>query len=172
MKNLIYILLFFTSFLEAQNNITASILQDAKLGIIGDKEHAYKAGTLDILVRVNMQGKQTKSGYLVIFPEFEYAKIKGDYKRYTANVGYTFNQFVMQGVEVQATAGYGWIDRYSKAFFSWTFTASIKYKISPNFKIILLSQLTQRKELTWLYGEKIWRASFFAGAEVPIFKPK
>ncbi|MGB1307543.1 MAG: hypothetical protein ACPG6B_01435 [Oceanihabitans sp.] len=169
MKNLIYILLFFTCFLQAQNNITASIFQDAKLGIIGDKEHGYKAGTLDILVRVNMQGKQTKSGYLVIFPEFEYAKIKGDYKRYTANVGYTFNQFVTQGVEVQATAGYGWIDRYSKAFFSWTFTGAIKYKITEDIKVVLLSQLTERKELGWLYDYTPWRLSSFIGVEVLVF---
>src|SRR5690606_31889043 len=78
-----------------QERLSVSVLQDVRLGIVGDKEHNYDAFTLDILVRLKMQGNQQKYGYLTIYPEFEYADLKQSYIRYSANVGYTFNKLIV-----------------------------------------------------------------------------
>lgn len=148
----------------AQRQVSVSIHQDFKLGVLGDKEHGYKAGTVDILARFKMQGHQQKYGYMIMFPEFEYAEIQGIYKRYSVNAGYTFNRLLVKNFEVSAALGYGWIDRYGKSMFSFGGSGEIAYKIN-DLKISVIGQLTERKDLAWLYGKNEIRFSGFIGLE-------
>jgi len=166
MKNLFTVLVFaicLNTF--AQDKVSLSVYQDAKLGVIGDKVHGYDAGTLDLLFRFKMQGYQKEFGYLIVFPEFEYAEIKGLYKRYSVNVGYTLNKLVIDNTEVNASLGWGWIDRYGKTVFSWGASSEIAYKVSDKFKIVALGQLTERKDLKLFYGKNEIRFSGFIGIE-------
>ena len=149
----------------AQNKVSLSIHQDARLGLLGD-DKGNDAGTLNILARFKMQGKQQKGyGYLVVFPEFEYADIGGNYRRYSANVGYTFNELIVDNFEASLFGGWGFIDRYAKAFFSAGFEAELGYKITDRFKVSLLAQLIDRKDLKWMYGNTEVRFSGFIGIE-------
>lgn len=146
-RNLIYIVFFLGFIGYTQDQISLGIYQDGKLLLTGD-DKGNGAGTLDIIARVEMQGKQQTYGYLTIFPQFEYAEIYGNYKRWSANVGYTFNKLI---VDVMPYISYGWIDR-GLSFESWGFGSEISYRIGK-FQISLLNEYVERQELNkWVYS--------------------
>lgn len=149
----------------AQKRVSLSIHQDVRLGLIGD-DIGNEAGTINILARFKMQGHQQEHGYMVVFPEFELAKIDGDYKRYSANAGYTFNNLVVNKFEASAYVGWGFIDRYSKSFFSFSGSGEIAYRLNDTFKVSIVGQLTERKDLKWMYNNNEIRFSGFAGLEI------
>lgn len=153
--------------LNAQRKVSLAVYQDARLMLVGDKDHGYDAGTLNIVTRLKMQGHQLKNGYMVVFPEFEYADLEGIYKRYSLNVGYTFNQW-SQKLEFSAYIGYGFIDRYALCFFSTAASGEVAYKINKKLKLNLMAQFTERKDLAWLYGTNDIRFSGFIGLEYNI----
>ena len=76
MKNLTYILLFISCSLTAQENVSVSLCQDAKLAFVGD-DIGNDAFTTDVIIRLNLKGSQDKIGYGYMFPEFEFANLKG-----------------------------------------------------------------------------------------------
>ena len=155
---------------QAQEQLSLSLYQDARLLILGDPDHGYSAGTLDFTIRLNMQGNQQKYGYLVVFPEFEYANIQGIYKRWSANIGYTFNKLILPKTEASAALGFGFTDRYGLSFLTWSLNGAINYKISNRIKASINSQLVQRKDLEHFYNEtNAIRFSGFIGIEVKLF---
>jgi len=149
----------------AQQKVSLSLHHDIRLGLIGD-DIGNEAGTINILARLKMQGHQQKQGYIVVFPEFEYAEIEGNYKRYSANVGYTFNNLILEGFETSAYIGWGFIDRYSKNFFSFGGSGEIAYKLNDTIKVSIIGQFTERKDLKWMYNDNAIRFSGFAGLEI------
>ena len=64
-----------------------SIQQDLKLAVVGDEKRGYDAFTTDALIRLEMHGKPNHIGYVVVFPEYEFADIEGKYHRYSFNAG-------------------------------------------------------------------------------------
>lgn len=164
MKTISLLLLLAVSTMQAQTTISVSLHQDARLAFLGDNK-GNAAGTTNLLARLKMQGHQQQHGYMVVFPEFEYAEIPGTYKRYSANVGYTLNQLFINNLELSASAGYGWIDRYGKTLFSWSTAGEAAYKISPKLKVTAIAQLTERTDLKWLHDLYTWRFSGFIGLE-------
>lgn len=162
MRNTILLLLFALS-LNAQRNVSLAIYQDVKLLTIGDGY--YETGTINLIARIKMQGHQQKYGYMIVYPEFEYAQIEGNYKRYSLNVGYTFNKLFLRNVETSLQGGYGWIDRYDRTTFSASANGEIAYNISDKIKINLLAQFTHRTDLKLLYNDNVIRFSGFLGLE-------
>lgn len=171
MRKLIIIAIFLSSLGYAQEQISIQITQDAKLGIVGDSKHDYSAGTMDMTFAVMMQGNQKKWGYIIVYPEFEYADLKIEaYRRWTANVGYTFNQLVIPNLEVGASGSFGFIDR-GLTDFCWGLNAFTKYKLCDAFKIVANMQLTQRPDIGIMYGvNNEYRYSGFIGLEINIFE--
>lgn len=168
-KLILLITLTFTLGNFAQDKLSLEIYQDARLMITGDNK-IYDAGTLNILSRFTMQGKQDRLGYFTVSPTFEYAEIQGTYKRYSIGCGYTFNQWARKS-EIAFNIDYGWIDRFGKTSFSASATSSYKYKINDIFKLVALAQLTDRKDLKLWYNESnTLKFSGFIGVEVNIFK--
>ena len=166
MKKLIILALLLSGFIHSQNNLSIELYEDAKFAFVGDKDNGYKAGTLDVLVRFTMQGKQDRLGYFTVSPQFEYADIKGIYKRYSFSVGYTFNDY-FKNFEQSINIDYGFIDRFGKTFLGAGATASIKYKLSDRFKVVALAQLTDRKDLKVFYNQsQTIRFSGFIGLEI------
>ncbi len=163
MKKLFLVITLLSATLSAQQRVSIAIYQDAKFLTIGDEKRGYEAGTADLVFRFNMQGKQQKYGYMIVSPEFEYADIEGIYKRYSANVGYVFNQLVVPRTEVGSTIGYGFIDRWGKSMFSFSVSGFINYKITDRFKLSLMAQFTERKDLAWAYGKNDIRFSGLVG---------
>lgn len=153
---------------NAQSRVSFSIMQDLKFATIGDAKRGYDAFTPNIVARFKMQGNQFKHGYLIVFPEFEYAAIEGNYYRYSANVGYSFNNLLFQYWTYTPAIGWGMIDRYGKSFFSFGASLEISYSISNTFNIVALNQLTERKDLLWLWGDNKIGYSFFVGLEIKL----
>lgn len=166
MKNLfkIFVLLLFVGHASAQSKMSLSVHQDVRLAIQGD-DRGNNPGTLDLLFRFKMQGNQFKHGYVIVFPEFEYAEIDGNYKRYSANVGYTFNQLFIKNTELSISGGYGWIDRYGKTMFSFGGAGEVAYKIGF-IKLSLIGQLTERSDLAYYFNDKKIGFSGFVGLEI------
>ena len=158
MKLLIYILLF-TTFCQSQDNVSLSVFQDVKFALQGDEARGYKAGTLNILARLKMQGNQDEFGYFVVVPEFEYADLQGTYRRYSVNIGYTLN--AIKNIEVTPMINYGWIDR-GVSTYSGGGSIETMYKLSDNIKIGVLNQLVHRTDLP---NRKLGY-SFFFGTEI------
>lgn len=158
MKLLIYILLF-TTFCQAQDNVSISVFQDVKFALQGDEARGYKAGTLNIIARLKMQGNQDDLGYFVVVPEFEYADLQGTYRRYSVNIGYTLN--AIKNIEVTPMINYGWIDR-GVSTYSGGGSIETMYKLSDNIKIGVLNQLVHRTDLP---NRKLGY-SFFFGTEI------
>ena len=71
--------LILSGIVSAQEQLSISVSQDARLAVLGDKEHGYNAGTINVLFKLKMSGNQQKYGFMSVYPEFEYAAIKGDY---------------------------------------------------------------------------------------------
>jgi len=164
-KIIIAILLFTlnTVLCIGQERVSLSILQDVKLATIGDKERNYDAFTLDMLVRLKMQGNQQKYGYLTIYPEFEYADLKQSYIRYSANVGYTFNKLIVNNFDVALIGGIGMINREGESSSSLSLTGEIGYSLNDWLKLVIDAQLVQRSDI-----EK-YVTSGFLGIEIKIF---
>lgn len=164
MKQLLTLALLLSISVSAQSNISLEVYQDAKLLTTGDGY--YNAGTIDVLTRFTMQGKQDELGYFTVSPTFEYAEIDGIYKRYSLGVGYSFNQW-LRNSETQITLDYGWIDRFGKTSFSASATGAYKYLLSERIKLVALLQLTDRTDLKLFYDESnTLKISGFVGLEI------
>lgn len=148
------IALLFTTFCYSQSGLSVSIYQDARLMILGDSDHNIDKGTLDLVFRLKMEGNQERSGYFIVYPEFEIANIEGTYKRYSVNVGYVYNKLIIDDLELGLGLGWGWIDRYGKSMFSFAGTSNVSYKLTDNIKLSLLGQITERKDLAYMWGNK------------------
>ena len=140
----------------AQNKVSLSIHQDATTD-----------GNVSVITRFKMQGLQQKNGYLVVYPEFQYSELDSNFKRYSANIGYTFNQLVLEKIELSAFGGWGFIQAYgNKSYFSFSGSGELAYKITDNIKGSAIAQLTERKDLEWLSGNKEIQFSIFIGLEI------
>lgn len=163
-KIVVLIGLLLCSFLvKGQNKIGISLLQDAKLLVLGDEKHNINAGSYDILLRVHLQGYQQKYGYMQIYPELEVAQLDGDYKRFTFNVGYVLNKLVVNNLEVGASVNFGIIDRYKLNYWTYGGSLEVNYKLSDNLKIATSSQLIKRGDLLYAYGTKDLKPAFYVG---------
>lgn len=172
MKKLLFIMtLFIASFAQAQGTVTTQVTQDVRFGVIGDESRGYPACTVDVVVSVQLQGNQQRFGYMVVYPEFEYADLKFEpYKRYSANVGYTLNRLFVKNLEVGAAVGYGITER-AGAHFTWSLNGYTKYKLNETLKLVGNLQYVQRNEFDDLYGTaNEWKMSAFLGVEISIFK--
>lgn len=156
MKTLVILLLAITCY--SQEKVSIAVYQDARLLTIGDS-HGNPRGTINILARLKMQGNQQKYGYMVVFPEYEYANLKEPFNRYSANIGYTFNKLIINRLEASIYGGGGFVNRSKIGYLSLGGSTELSYKIK-GIKINLLSQLTQRKDID------IWRVSGFVGLEI------
>ena len=81
-KYFIIVLTLFIHSVFSQEKVSVNLLQDLKLATVGDEKRGYKSFTTDILLRIKMQGNQQKLGYMIIYPEYEFADLKSKYQRY------------------------------------------------------------------------------------------
>src|SRR5690554_1554863 len=144
---------------QAQEQVSFAVLQDVRLAVTGD-DKGNDAFTTNILARVKMQGKQSEYGYLIIYPEFEYANLKQVYLRYSANVGYTLNQLFIKNLEASLIGGIGFINKEGEGSSSFSATGELGYRISRHLKIITDLQLVQRSDIG------VGKVSGFAGLEL------
>jgi len=156
MKQLI-LLLFLTLNLNAQERVSLAVYIDPTLMIKGDT-HNNPAGTLNLILQLKMQGNEQSIGYMVIFPEFEYADLSKSYIRYSANIGYNFYTPIKH-LEALLSGGWGILSREGTTWHSGSLEGVISLKINK-FKINLMGQLVDRKDI------KEIRFSGFVGIEL------
>lgn len=167
MKKLLLLIGFLPIMLLAQDRISIGAYHDVKLGLIGDEEHGYDAGTLDVYVTAKMQGEQGTYGYLTVYPSFEYAELSVPYKRYSVNAGYTFNRLFIDDIEVMPSLGYGFIDREGASAGSVGGDLMISYKVTDHFKTVWFIQAVDRRDFEVYYNEPSEiKVSNFIGVEL------
>lgn len=158
---IITLMILMTYCVNSQSKVSLTFMQDSRLLILGDNK-GNNAGTLNILSQFKMQGDQQEYGYMVVFPEYEIANLKGGkYERVSVNVGYVFNKLILNNFEAGINGGYGWIIRDNFTFNSFSVSGNLNYKITDNFKLTSALQLAQRKDLE----KPVFRASGFIGIE-------
>ncbi len=161
MKKFLFIVLF-SIFINgnSQEKVSFSLLQDLKLATIGDNKRGYKAFTVNLLARIKMQGNQQRLGYMIIYPEYEYAELQSTYQRYSANVGYAFNN-VINNIELETAVSYGFInhDGVTRSLGFWFGT---NYVINKALKINAGYQIVDRTDINKI------RYSGFVGLEILI----
>ena len=129
----------------AQSNIAMNVSQDAKLLFVGD-DKGNEPGTIDLTIRSEWQGNQFNSGYMFVAPEFEIAELAGGtYRRYSGNVGYSFNKWIDK-FTFTASAGYGILD-YNGGMFSMGLNFQTSYAITSQIEVFLDCELTERGDL-------------------------
>lgn len=138
---------------SAQSGVSVSLHQGPQFTFNGDNEAPYEDVAYSLLARFKMNSYQGDYGYVIVFPEFEYAYVDGIYKRYSANVGYTLNRLIVDNFEVSATIGWGWIDRYGKTTHSFSTSYEVAYKLTDNIKASLIGKSTQRSDLLLFWGD-------------------
>lgn len=180
-----------------QERITLNGSIDTGLLFLGD-DKGNAPGTIDYNIRSEWQGKQkygrfwfiNTSGYMFIAPEFEYANLEGGiYRRYSANVGYTFNEFFKNTKPISfyanngrlftfdpsklnfsASLGYGVID-YNGGYRGFGTNFQIAYELTPGIWFYVDAEFVDRKDLE-IYGESEIRFSGKAGVKVQIANTK
>lgn len=164
----------------SQERVSLSFYQDVKLLFLGDT-HKNKAGTMDLLIKINMHGRQSNIGYPVYNITYEQANLRVLFKRYSINLGYTINQInqnvysILNRIELTPSIGYGIIYRYWKneaiPYDNWSLSTQITYQINSSIKIAILNQLIRRTDIKRKVNQpKIIRYSLFLGMEFSLFK--
>lgn len=176
MKNiLISLVVLFTLTTTAQNAITANVTQDAKLAFFGD-DKGNEAFTPDVAISSEWQGKQFNSYYFLIRPEFEIAELQGGtYRRYSANLGWTFNQWV-EGVNFTASIGYGILE-YNGGYSSFGSNLQTSIELTKDIEFVLDLETVERKDLLQYSSTNevlgtAFRVSGKFGLKIKIFRPK
>ena len=159
--------------LLSQEHVTANVSFDTKLMFFGD-DKGNDPLTVNYNIRSEWQGKQKEtsllgintSGYLFIAPEFEYADLQGGiYRRYSANVGYSFNKWV-ENVIFTTSVGYGIID-YNGGWRGFGSNFQIAYEVVKGVYFFLDAEFVDRLDLA-IYNDRKWRMSGKAGAKVDL----
>tara|TARA_R110002020_G_scaffold177539_1_gene370306 strand:+ start:85 stop:621 length:537 start_codon:yes stop_codon:yes gene_type:complete len=160
MKTKVILLMLICSTAIAQDKISINVAQDAKLLLFGD-DKGNEAGTLNITIRTEWQGKQQKLGYMFVAPEFEYAGLQGGiYRRYSANVGYTFQldrvfyARKLKGLQATSSVGVGTID-HNGGYYGLGANFQLSYEVLRNLFLFLDLQLVDRKDLQSYYSKKL-----------------
>ena len=171
MMRVITLMMLMVSAVQAQE-IRLAVWQDARLAITEDATGNYKPFTVDVYAKLKLIGNQSDAGHLVVSPTFEYADLEGVYKRYAVDVGYCFDQSVIDGLEVTASINYGILDRWSKAWLVFGADLESSYEISDGLHLSILGQAVDRKDLLWAYSNHKIGLSGFIGVQYRIFNTK
>lgn len=168
MKQILSLILF-TTFLNAQENISIGIYQDARLLVLGD-DKGNKPGTLDIKVDMSLQGKQFQHYYFEVRPQFEYANLSGGkYVSWLINGGWVFNQLLIKNLEAGAYLTIGTIHRWQSSWITYGLTGDLSYKIG-RFKISLLAQAIKANDLKQKWNDDKYRISVYGGFKYDLFQ--
>lgn len=151
---LIIMLLLSTMATLAQEAIGFQVTADNRLMVLGD-DHGNDPFTPDLSFKVVMQGKDTNTGYLIVSPKYEYARLSGgDYSRFGAELGYAFHTYILK-IDIAPSIGYGYMFRFGSRSVSWEFSTEIKIPITKNLSVISLVNVNQRhdlKDAPWRYN--------------------
>ena len=163
MKNLLKTLLLILALnTYAQERVSISVLQDARLAVLGD-DIGNDAFTPDFIVRLDMEGIG-RFKYVSLRSEWEYANLAGGYyNRGSILVGYNW---IVKKFVLSSHLGPSILKRrYMKAsggVLAFTFNADATYPLTDRISLVASNQLLNRADVV---NEPI-RYSFFAGIKL------
>lgn len=151
LRNLLVIVFMFllTYLVKAQNGISASVLQDVKLGLALDKEHNNGKSVMDLIVNLNFEGKQYEYYYFTMQLQYERANLHGGYfNRYGINAIWNLNTLILPDLKLGFGAGIHMIERPNTGGLgSYSGTLEASYPIAKKLRIILKNEWLRRPDL-------------------------
>jgi len=146
----------------AQERVSVSVLQDARLAVLGD-DIGNDAFTPDFIVRLDMEGIG-RFKYVSLRTEWEYANLAGGYYN-RGSILFGYNWIVKKFV-LSSHLGPGILERrYMKAsggVLAFTFNADAVYNLTDRISLVASNQLINRADVV---NEPI-RYSFFGGIKL------
>lgn len=148
---IIIIILFFGGMclMNAQERIGFTALHDVKLGLGMDKQHNNSKSVLNVILAVDLEGKQFEWYYLSIQPFYEYANLQeSNYHRYGVNAKWNFNRLVIDKLTVSPGLGIGMIFREGNGGSgSYQFLIDLSYPITKDLSFIGRNEWVRRTDL-------------------------
>ena len=155
MRGGLYLVLLFilTSNMVFGQKIHVSMHQDTKFLFIGD-DRGNGPGTVDFLLKVEFRILQFRSGYVTIYPNYEYADLVGGrLNRYTFGIGYIKERVFTKNLNVGVYPDYGAIQRNGFITGSFGINIELFYKITKRFSLSYMHQTVQRSDFIPLYND-------------------
>jgi len=165
LKNIILLVILANSSLFfSQDNFDISAHHDTKFFFTGDDRGNY-AGTLDLMLKIEIPIIKFEKSYIVAYPVFEHAKLhSGHLKRYAVGVGYIRQNLFLKKLNVGLLPNFGIIDRFQKTTTSFGMDFEVSYKLFKRFSLSYTHQIVERTDLKTKYNEtKYIRPSSFIG---------
>lgn len=158
MKKLIVLLLITCS--AYGQNYSISIVQDAKLALKGDNI-GNDPFTTDVMINFELRGRKG----VILMPTFEYANlVGGDYYRYGVNGGFNkgwFTPYIGVGAISRKTPHESGENTFWPSF---VVGLDVTVPITDNIGVVVLNQLTDRKDLKMIWNHKqYFDYSFYVG---------
>lgn len=167
MKILIYFL-FLAATATAQ--VGLGLYQDAKLLVSGDGTNPAPA--VDLIIELNLDGKQYKTHYFTMKACFEYAKLDSNFARYSVHAGWVFNKWY-QNFEYGIFIGAGLLHRGKDYRLGGLPTASvmgeINYLLNPKLKLAVKYEVLYRTDLKNLWGSSPVKPNLALGVKYTLF---
>ncbi len=161
------ILMLYPSEAKAQGGIVVSGYADLML-LIKDDDYGNKAPTFDTLITIELQGNQTKAGFLYLYPSIEYFDSSfAVMKRYSYGIGFVFNRW-FKNVGMGVSVNHGFIHRFDRSFLGFGATADIRYRVSNKVDVIALLTLIDRRDILYAWGNRVIRHSGYIGISYQI----
>ena len=161
MRKLALLLVLVVMSMNAQEKVSLNVSVDGRLALLGD-DKGNEPLTLNTLIRFELQGNQQDYGFMFIAPEYEYADLDGgEYHRYSANVGYTFNRYAIERLEIGISMGFGYIVRDSRTYLSIGGQVDFGYRLTDRIRTVFNMQFVDRTDIK---GRPL-RGSLFGGVK-------
>ena len=165
----ILLLLLFTksTLFFSQDTFDLAVHHDTKFFFIGD-ERGNKAGTLDLLVKIEIPIVKFLKSYIVVYPLLEHVNLHtGSLKRYALGFGYIRENLFLKKLNVGLFPNFGTIKRFDNTTTSFGFDFEISYQLLKRLSISYIHQIVERTDLKFKYNESSYiRPSSFLGFKV------
>lgn len=144
-----------------------SIHQDTKFVFTGD-DLGNHAGTIDIIIKVEIPLIKFSRSHVLIFPSYEYAGLHGGaYRRYSVGVGYVYKDIYFKNLNAGIFPDIGRIFRFNKIVPSFGLGLEVSYRLTKRFSLSYLHQILERTDLKLMYNEEDFiRHSSFIGFKI------
>lgn len=164
---LFFLLLTKSTLFFSQDTFDLSVHHDTKFFFIGD-DRGNHAGTLDLLVKVEIPIVKFLKSYIVVYPLLEHVNLHtGALKRYALGFGYIRENLFLKKLNAGVFPNFGAINRFGTTTTSFGIDFEISYQLFKRLSISYIHQIVERTDLKHKYNESSFiRPSSFLGFKV------
>lgn len=164
---LFFLLLTKSTLFFSQDTFDVAVHHDTKFFFTGD-ERGNSAGTLDLLIKVEIPIVKLIKSYIVVYPLLEHVNLHtGSLKRYALGFGYIRENIFLKKLNMAVFPNFGMITRFDNTTTSFGFDFEISYQLFKRLSISYIHQIVERTDLKYKYNESSYiRPSSFMGFKV------